>query len=175
MKCWWSIIWSATKKRFVTRGKDSTVSLLWPSFWPGVTAKSGSISFAGTEAIPVFHWIWTGIMYRFEPAEGNNRTDLDIHLESWGINISTEENRLPHGLVWRNHPPGLVVVELGTPKDVKPWNPMNQWDAPPRNFYILWRFELHCVCCISLEINPPKNLSPFLTLTNLLGEHILST
>lgn len=98
------------KKRFVTRGKDSTVSLLWPSFWPGVTAKSGSISFAGTEAIPVFHWIWTGIMYRFEPAEGNNRTDLDIHLESCGINISTEEGCLPHGLVWRNHPPGLVVV-----------------------------------------------------------------
>ena len=29
----------------MTQGKDSSVSRLWPSFWPGVTAKSGSISF----------------------------------------------------------------------------------------------------------------------------------
>lgn len=100
----------------MTQGKDSTVSRLWPSFWPGVTAKSGSISFfyTGTEAIPVFHWIWTGIMYRFEPAEGNNRTDLDIHLESCDINISTEEKPS----TW----PGLILIPLA-------WWLLN-WEPP---------------------------------------------
>ena len=72
-------------------------------------------------------------MYRFEPAEGNNRTDLDIHLESCDINISTEEKPSTWPGLEESSPwPG--GGKLGTQKNAKPWNPMNQWDPPPAIF-----------------------------------------
>ena len=65
-------------------------------------------------------------MYRFEPAEGNNRTDLDVQLESCGINISTEET---HGF--------LILIPLAwllnwEPNNVKPWN-YESMGRPPQS------------------------------------------